>query len=618
MRHSVQAVCVSAVLAAVAHGTPIGRLLGSSFGVPGNNANYDYVVVGGGNAGLTLASRLVEQKAGSVAVIEAGTFYEISNGNTSQIPGTAATYVGKDQNDWQPMVDWGYITVPQAGAFDGELHYPRGKTLGGCSARNYMIYQRGTIGSYEMWADAVNDTSYTFDSFLPYFEKSMNFTPPNMAFRLSNATVEYDLSTLGDNSGPVSVTFPNWVYPYSTWAEKGLAEIGMNIREDNFQNGGLLGQAYAMFTINADTMLRESSETAFLQKSLDDPNYYLYPATLAKKIIFDDSKTATGVLVSTDGKEYTISARKEVILSGGVIGSPQLLQASGVGPAELLTSLNIPVVSDLPGVGQNFQDHIVFGISHRINSMTASSYNNPTVLAEQIELFNEQAAGMFTSPATDILAWEKIPNNTRSSFADETLEVLSQEYPADWPEVEYIALSSYLGNGFTPTTADPNDGSNYATLTVVLSTPRSRGSVNITSSDTSVSPAIDPAFLTNQADVDVSVGGFKRAREYWATEALKGTADPVEAFPGDAVATDEDIANAIRGNFQTIFHGACTCSMGSSDNPLAVVDSQTRVYGVQNLRVVDASAFPLLPPGHPMSTVYALAEKIACDISGNC
>lgn len=114
MRHSVQAVCVSAVLAAVAHGTPIGRLLGSSFGVPGNNANYDYVVVGGGNAGLTLASRLVEQKAGSVAVIEAGTFYEISNGNTSQIPGTAATYVGKDQNDWQPMVDWGYITVPQA------------------------------------------------------------------------------------------------------------------------------------------------------------------------------------------------------------------------------------------------------------------------------------------------------------------------------------------------------------------------------------------------------------------------------------------------------------------------------------------------------------------------
>ncbi|KAI1780614.1 glucose-methanol-choline oxidoreductase [Hypoxylon cercidicola] len=618
MRHSVKAVCVSAVLAAVAHGTPIGRLLGSSFGVPGNAATYDYVVVGGGNAGLTLASRLVEQKAGSVAVIEAGTFYELSNGNTSQIPGTAATYVGKDKNDWQPMVDWGYLTTPQAGAFDGELHYPRGKTFGGCSARNYMIYQRGTVGSYQMWADAVNDTSYTFDSFLPWFEKSMNFTPPNTSLRLKNSTVVDDLSALGDNSGPLSVTFPNWVYPYSTWAEKGLAEIGMDVRGDNFQNGGLLGQAYAMFTINADTMLRESSETAFLQKSLDDPNYYLYPLTMAKKVIFDDSKTATGVLVNTGGREYTISARKEVILSGGVIGSPQLLQASGVGPAELLTSLNIPVVADLPGVGQNFQDHIVFGVSHRIDSITASSYSNPTVLAEQTKMFDEQAAGMFTSPATDILAWEKLPNNTRSSFASETLDVLSQEYPADWPEVEYIALSSYLGNGFTPSTADPNDGTNYATLTIVLTTPRSRGSVNITSSDTSVSPAIDPAFLTNQADVDVSVGGFKRAREYWATEALKGMADPEEKYPGASVATDEEIANSIRGSFQTIFHGACTCAMGSSDNPLAVVDSQTRVYGVQNLRVVDASAFPLLPPGHPMSTVYALAEKIACDISGNC
>ncbi|KAI1381390.1 glucose-methanol-choline oxidoreductase [Hypoxylon crocopeplum] len=617
MGRCVKAACLSAILAAAARGTLAARLLGSSFGIPGNNANYDYVIVGGGNAGLTLASRLVEQKAGSVAVIEAGTFYETVNGNVSQIPGTAATYVGKDKNDWQPMVDWGYITTPQAGAFDGELHYPRGKTLGGCSARNYMIYQRGTVGSYQMWADVVNDTSYTFDNLLPFFEKSLNFTPPNTQHRLQNATPEYDDSALGDNTGPLSVTFPNWVYPYSTWAAKALTAIGIPTRA-GFTNGGLLGQAYALFTINADTMLRDSSETAFLQRSLDNPDYTVYPLTMAKKIIFDDSKTATGVLVNSDGREYTLTARKEVIVSGGVIGSPQLLQASGVGPAALLNSLNIPVVADLPGVGQGMQDHIVFGVSHRVSAITASSYNVPSILAEQQRLFDEQAAGMFTSPATDILAWEKIPNNTRSGFASDTISVLESEYPADWPEVEYIALSSYLGNGFTPTTADPNDGHNYATLTVVLCTPRSRGSVNITSADTSVSPAIDPAFLTNQADVDVSVGGFKRAREYWASPELQGFADPEEAFPGSAVASDEDIASAIRGSFQTIFHGACTCAMGSSDDPKAVVDSRARVYGVQNLRVVDAAAFPLLPPGHPMSTVYALAEKIACDISGAC
>ncbi|KAI2617414.1 glucose-methanol-choline oxidoreductase [Hypoxylon sp. NC1633] len=617
MGRCVKAVCVSAVLAAAAHGTPVGRLLGSSFGIPGIDAAYDYIVVGGGNAGLTLASRLVEQKAGSVAVIEAGTFYETTNGNQSQIPGTAATYVGKDKNDWQPMVDWGYITTPQAGAFDGELHYPRGKTLGGCSARNYMIYQRGTVGSYQMWADAVNDTSYTFDNFVPFFEKSLKFTPPNPQHRLQNATPMYDDTLLGDGTGPLSLTFPNWVYPYTTWAAKALTSIGIDVRA-GFNNGGLMGQAYAMFTINADTMLRDSSETAFLQKSLNDPAYTLYHLTMAKKVIFDSSKTATGVLVNSGGREYTLSARKEVILSGGVIGSPQLLQASGVGPADLLHSLNIPVVADLPGVGQGMQDHIVFGISHRVNTQTASSYYVPSILAQQQQLFDEQAAGMFTSPATDILAWEKIPASARTGFASETLDVLANEYPADWPEVEYIALASYLGNGFTPSTADPRDGTNYASLTVVLCTPRSRGSVNITSADTSVSPAIDPAFLTDQADVDVAVGGFKRAREYWASAELHGLADPEEAFPGSAVATDDQIADAIRGNFQTIFHGACTCAMGSEDDPRAVVDARARVYGVKNLRVVDAAAFPLLPPGHPQSTVYALAEKIACDISGAC
>ncbi|KAI1404103.1 GMC oxidoreductase [Hypoxylon fuscum] len=473
-----------------------------------------------------------------------------------------------------------------------------------------MIYQRGTVGSYQMWADAVNDTSYAFDSFLPFFEKSLNFTPPNTSLRLANATPEYDVSTLGDNKGPLSLTFPNFVYPFTTWATKALDQIGMPVRQ-GFQSGGLLGQSYSMFTINAETMLRESSETAFLRNSLDDPAYTIFHLTMAKKVLFDDSKSATGVLVDTAGMEYTISARKEVILSGGVIGSPQLLQASGVGPADLLTSLDIPIVADRPGVGQNMQDHIVFGVSHRVNSMTASSYNNPDVLAAQIKLFDEQAAGMFTSPATDILAWEKLPNSTRSSFANDTLDVLTNEYTADWPEVEYIALASYLGDGFTPTTADPNDGFNYATLTVVLCTPRSRGSVNITSADTTVSPDIDPAFLTDRADVDVSIGGFKRAREFWASDALSGMADPEEAFPGTKVASDEEIENAIRSNFQTIFHGACTCAMGTSDDPLAVVDSRARVYGVQGLRVVDAAAFPLLPPGHPQSTVCKCSPQFA-------
>ncbi|KAI0003891.1 glucose-methanol-choline oxidoreductase [Xylariaceae sp. FL0662B] len=616
MRNPIRAAFLTAVLVVEVYGS---RPIGSSFGIPGTNANYDYVVVGGGNAGLTLASRLVEQKAGSVAVIEAGTFYETGTGNITEVPGTASTWSGSSTQDWQPMADWGYITTPQAGADNKTMHYPRGKMLGGCSARNFLIYQRGTEGSYKMWADKVGDDSYAFESFLPYFEKSLNFTPPNQELRAKNATPDYDASVLGPGSraGPVSVTFPNWGYAFPTWATKAFSQIGILPRK-GFLSGGLLGQAWAMFTIDATTMARSSSETAFLQHSLSDPNYYVYPLTLAKKVLFDDSKKATGVLVETGGFEYTISARKEVILSAGVFGSPQLLQVSGIGPAKLLNSLKIPVIADRPGVGRNMQDHIFFGIAHGVDVVTASSLGNPEFYAEQTRLFDEKAEGLLTSPASDMLGWEKLPNKTRSGLSNRTRSILATDYPADWPEIEYIAFSAYYSNGSVISRSDPQDGTAYATLGVALCTPQSRGSVTITSADARDKPDIDPGFLTDRADIEVVIGGFKRAREFWKSRALHGLLVGEESYPGLDVQTDAQIEAVIRRSFQTVYHGSCTCAMGKANDTDAVVDAQARVYGVKGLRVVDAAAFPLLPPGHPMATVYALAEKIACDISGNC
>ncbi|KAI1854094.1 hypothetical protein JX266_001235 [Neoarthrinium moseri] len=591
-------------------------LFSSAFGVPGRDATYDYVVVGGGNAGLTLASRLVEQGVGSVAVVEAGTFYELSTGNITDIPATAAAWAGKSVDDWQPLADWGYVTTPQPGANNASLHYPRGKMLGGCSARNFMIYQRASIGSYQRWADAVGDNSYTWDNFLPYFEKSTAYSPPNNNLRLQNATPEYDSSVSGMD-GPVSITFPNWAYAFSTWALKGLAAIGVPLRKEGFNSGGLLGSAFTTFTIDAKKQTRASSETAYLRKTLGNPNYFVYPLTLAKRIIFDESKTARGIIVSTEGDSYTLSARKEVILSAGVVGSPQLLQVSGVGPAELLESVGVPVISDRPGVGQNIEDHIFFGVSHAVNVVTASSLGNPAVLSQQEILFDTKAEGMLTSPGADVLAWEKLPNSTRSSLSSSTLETLAT-YPDDWPEVEFVTFSSYSGDANVLTTGDPNDGNQYATLAVALITPRSKGSVMITSNDTGIAPAINPMYLTDRADIEVSIGGFKRAREFWKSQAMKDIVIGEEAFPGPDIQTDSEIEAAIRKNFQTVYHGACSCAMGRANDTNAVVDSKARVYGVQGLRVVDASAFPLLVPGHPQSTVYALAEKIACDISGKC
>ncbi|KAK0725995.1 hypothetical protein B0H67DRAFT_481170 [Lasiosphaeris hirsuta] len=603
---------VGALGAAAVEGA-VGRLLGSSFGVPGSNATFDYVVIGGGTAGLVVASRLVEQGAGTVAVVEAGTFYETSNGPLSEVPAYAANYVGKDPTNWQPLIDWGYVTVPQKGADNIEMHYPRGKILGGSSGRNYMIYHRGTNGSYQTWADLVGDDSYAFDKFLPYFEKSMNFTPPNAAFRLANATPEYDVRTLSNRGGPLSLTFPNFVYTFSTWAVEALRQMGLPTIA-GFQSGDLLGSAYSMFTIHPETMVRASSETAWLRPSLQNPNYTIYHLTMAKKILFDGSKTATGVLVDTMGAEYVLSARKEVVLAAGVIGSPQLLQLSGIGPPALLASLSIPLIHALPGVGQGMQDQLVFGVSHRITTPTASAYQSPSLLAAQTALFLTQAAGMLTSPATDVLAFERLP---RTALSNTTRAALAP-FPPDWPDLEYVALASYLGNGANPTTADPADGSNYATLCVIPVAPVSRGSVNIVSADAAVAPAIDPAFLVDPADVEVAVAGFKRAREFWRAGVLQGQVVGEEAYPGPGVQSDEEIAASIRRSFQTIFHGACTCRMGREGDEMAVVDAQARVFGVQALRVVDAAAFAVLPPGHPAATVYALAEKIACDISGAC
>ncbi|OTB05389.1 putative GMC oxidoreductase [Hypoxylon sp. CI-4A] len=591
------------------------RPLGSSFGIPAADATYDYVIVGGGTAGLTLATRLRQQNAGSVAIVEAGSFYETTNGNQSQIPADASIYTTKGQNDWQPLADWGYVTVPQEGVFNESIHLARGRMLGGSSARNFMIYQRGSNGSYQQWADAVGDDSYAWENFLPFFEKSVNFTAADSSLRFSNSTPDYDITTLGDANGPLSITYPNYAYPFSSWGVNALKEIGMNAI-DGFVSGDLIGSSYLLSTINADTMYRESSETSFLRIGLDDPDYTVYTLTMAKKIVFDDSKTATGVLVDTIGSQYTLSARKEVIVSAGAIGSPQLLQASGVGPSDLLNSLNIPVVADRPGVGQNLQDHLYFGVAHKVNAVTASALGSADFAAQAAEAFDTDASGILTNGGFDVLGFEKLPASSRTALSNQTQTLLANDYSEDWPELEYIVASAYLGD-MSGETAAPSDG-NYATLAVVLNTPRSKGTVTITSSDTSVQPAIDPRYLTDQADVDVTVAGFKRAREFWATDALKDFADPTEAYPGTNVTTDADIEDIIRQSFNGIYHLACTCAMGKEDDENAVVDPQAKVYGVSNLRVVDASAFPFLPPGHPQSSVYALAEKIACDISGNC
>ncbi|KAI9654952.1 MAG: hypothetical protein M1821_005705 [Bathelium mastoideum] len=608
----------SFLLSSVALSAPVtpqslsnGSPLGSSFGIPGNQS-FDYVIIGGGTAGLAVANRLSENPSVTVAVIEAGTFYELDNGNVSQIPLDDAIGTDKTMRNYNPLVDWGFETTPQKGVNNAVSHYARGKCLGGSSARNYMAYQRGSQDSYNEWANLVGDSSYQWHSFLPYFEKSLDFTPPDASKRAANATPQYDRSSLGPGDGPLSVTFSNYAQAISSWVQKGLAEIGIYPRE-GFTSGQLFGSSYVLETIQASNQLRETSETGFLQPALSRTNLIVFVESLATRIVFDNTQTATGVEVNSAGKQYTLTANKEVILSAGAFQSPQLLMVSGVGPTATLQKYGIPVVTDRAGVGQNMWDHVYFGPSYRVNVITGSSLGNPAFAAQAEEEFHNQA-GILTNSGGDFFAWEKLPQSSRKSFSNSTLSALAA-FPPDWPEVEYLTVGGFLGDNSDYDLITPTDGYNYVSVIAALVSPLSRGTVSIASSNMSDAPVINPNWLTDPTDQAVAVAAYKRLRQLFSTRAMAPVLIGPEYYPGhNGTQGDAELLDIIKTGYQTVWHASCTNKMGKTNDPMAVVDSKAQVIGVKNLRVVDASSFPLLPPGHPISTIYALAEKISDDI----
>ncbi|KAI0379427.1 putative choline dehydrogenase [Hypomontagnella monticulosa] len=572
---------------------------------------FDYVVVGSGPGGLTIASRLTEDPKVSVAVIEAGTWSEKVTGNQSEVPSYDFYYNGKSPNDTNPLVEWGFLTTPQAGIDNQVVHYTRGKSIGGCTNLNYMAYTHTAKGALQMWADAVDDDAYAFDSAWKYYHKSMNFTPPNTELRLANATVEWDKSE-AVKGGPLDVTYASYAQPWSTWIAESMDSVGIP-NTYAFIDGILNGSTWLTSTINPRNGHRESAATAFLTPYLGRPNLKVFDLTLAERILFDSKKTARGVQVSSGNKTYTIGAKREVIVSGGTFQSPQLLQVSGVGPAELLTQHNVTVVADRPGVGQGMNDHVFYGIAYRVNVETASARMYGDANAIAIEQFNANGTGPLASPGGDYVGFEKLPQDIRQDFALSTIQELSS-LPKDWPEMQYLSLPTYVGNFESASAGSPPDGYNYATLLATLIAPSSRGNVNISSSRMSDHPLINPNWLTTQRDIDLVIGGFKRLRQILESPVMGNVTIGPEYYPGASVATDDQIHQQVKESFNTMYHASSTCKMGRPDDESAVVDKHARVYGVRNLRVVDASAFPFLPPGLPQSTVYMLAEKIADDI----
>ncbi|KAK3312320.1 hypothetical protein B0H66DRAFT_396827 [Apodospora peruviana] len=587
----------------------VNRLPSSAFAVPGD-ATYDYVVVGGGTAGLTVAARLAASGA-SVGVIEAGGAYELDNGNYSVVPGYAFTEPALAPVEFfppRPLIDWSLVSQPLTGAAGRRIHYAAGKTLGGSSALNTMAYHRATKGAYQRWASLVGSTAYTWDSLFPYFFKSTKLTPPNFAKRNTpNATFTYDKAafcTTGPNCGPLQVSYAQWVDPTNTWFAVALKFIGLATSSVGFNSGSLSGGAYTTGTIDPTHATRSSSETSYLRWAIANTGLMVHYRTQALKILFTSGK-ATGVSVVTEGFPYTLTAKKEVIVSAGVFHSPQLLMVSGIGPQAKLTSLGIPVISNLPGVGQNLQDQIFFAVQNGLTSAsTASILADPAQQAVALQQYLNNTSGPYTS-AGGYIAFEKLPAASRANFSARTTSLLAA-LPADMPEIEYLA-GGFPGNataGIT-TTGD---------LSATLLAPFSRGSVTISSLSMLDSPAIDLGWLKDAADAEVAVAAFKRLRQAWSAPGLSPVKVGLESRPGAAVQTDAQILQWIRENAIQIWHASSTNAMGMNATAGGVVDKTCKVFGVTGLRVVDISVFPFALPGHPQATVYALAEKIAADI----
>ncbi|KAK8859779.1 hypothetical protein PGQ11_010513 [Apiospora arundinis] len=585
------------------------EIFGNHFGMPGVNATYDYVVVGGGTAGNTIAARLALDPANySVALIEAGTFYEILSSNRTQVPGynfeaANPTNVGTLSSMTAVQID----TEPIAGYNGRKIGYVQGMTFGGASAANYGGYMRSTVGAHDRWAKAVKDDFWSWDNVFPFYKKSCNFTPPDYTKINSKLNISYDPAAYDAAGGPLHVSYGNYVAPSMVGIGEAMERQGME-HIPGFDSGRLLGYGSLLAAIDPRTATRSSSETSFLQAGAKSSGLRIYPNAMAKRIVFDSDKKATGVVVKgnsrTTNVEWTISAKKEVIVSAGVWRSPQLLMVSGVGPAATLSQHGIDVVADLPGVGQNqwdqpFQSHI-FKVKVETNSQIVA--HNPKVLADVTNQYLTNQSGPLSSiGATQAAGYENIPASMRQRVLSNDTQALMDSYPSDWPDINFLGLESSA----VPADIGPNDY--YLLVGSTLYKTAARGNMTIRSGDTFDAPVINPNWLGDARDLEMAVAAFLRIRDV----ALNSTVVEAAWRPGPDVQTRPQIEAWIRDNMSLTYHGACTCRMGAADDDTAVVDARARVRGVKGLRVVDASAFAILPPGYPMSITYMFAEKIA-------